>query len=391
MTTVHEYPRVCALCGRESLQRQLASCSTFDGPDLDGRPAPMLRNTMQCWIERCPHCGYAAETIGRRPHISQQVLDGMIQAVGCMDGGSMLARDFMRIAMRYDKRRNLKSAVRWSLYAAWVCDDDGNDSGAVCAREWCLKRLSPLLAKGRKAARRRYAVLYADLLRRTGSSEMLTFTPGESLLDDQTAQFLNCERELFLLGKYGVHRAEEYEFVYDDFACERPTLLAAEDICERLLGNTNYLELPRLLCEDATERQRTLAAYPARMTIWARPLVEYQYGLSGGELYEGRLPPVDTLAASADIALFSLLEKQVLSKDAAQACPPYPNALAMALLHLLYTSERIPNHLKAYARFQKPRLYVINRFCNMEELFFSEREDIAEEIVTSLLIEPKQA
>ena len=286
MTTLRAYSRVCALCGRQSMQRQLASYSTFDEPDLDGRPAPMLRDTMQYWIERCPHCGYAAESIRKKPNISQTILSELIRAVGCTDGSPPLAQDLMGIALRYESKRDLKSAVRWSLCAAWACDDDQNDSGALCVREWCVKLLSPLLAKGGKADRRQYAVLYADLLRRTGSDNVLTFAPCENLLDTHTTQLLNCERELFLLGEYGANRAEECGDPLEDDFNERPAMLAASEICESLPGDATYRELSRLLCEDAAERRRALSAYPARMTGWARPLVEYQSNLHSRELYD---------------------------------------------------------------------------------------------------------
>lgn len=389
MTTLRAYPRVCGQCGRQSMQRQLASCSTFDEPDLDGRPAPMLRDTMQYWIERCPYCGYAAESIRKKPHISQAILSGLIRAVGCMDSSPMLAQDFMGIALRYESKRDPKSAVRWSLCAAWVCDDDQNDSGALCAREWCLQRFSPLLAKGKKAARRQYAILYADLLRRTGSDNVLTFAPCENLLDTSTAQLLNCERELFLLGEYGASRAEECDDPAEDDFHERPALLAAGEICKRLPGDATYLELSRLLCEDAAERRRALFAYPARMTGWAQPLVEYQNDLHSRELYDDCLPPVDALAMRADPALFALLEGYVLPRGA--ACPPYENALAMALLHLLYKSEHLPERLTAYGQSQQTRLYLESFFYNMEELFFSGKQDVDEEIATRLLIEPKRS
>ena len=57
MTTQSAEECTCAVCGRVSMQGVIMSTNAFGSPDLDLRPPPMERFTIDHWVQECPHCG----------------------------------------------------------------------------------------------------------------------------------------------------------------------------------------------------------------------------------------------------------------------------------------------------------------------------------------------
>jgi len=67
MTLPFSRDEVCAVCGAVSEQTGVLSTITFGPPDLDGRPAPLKRATIEWAIHRCPNGGYCWGGSGGRP------------------------------------------------------------------------------------------------------------------------------------------------------------------------------------------------------------------------------------------------------------------------------------------------------------------------------------
>jgi len=65
MTTFDELPVTCAVCGTTSVHPILMSTNSFGSPDLDLRPAEMQRSTVWMWVQRCPQCGYCADSLDK--------------------------------------------------------------------------------------------------------------------------------------------------------------------------------------------------------------------------------------------------------------------------------------------------------------------------------------
>jgi hypothetical protein len=65
MTRLGEKERTCYLCGATHVYPGVISTSECGAPDLDTRPAEMLRSTLPYWIQRCPACGYCAPDVAR--------------------------------------------------------------------------------------------------------------------------------------------------------------------------------------------------------------------------------------------------------------------------------------------------------------------------------------
>ena len=74
MTTIYPEEVVCFLCGASSRQYMVGSSNTMGAPDLDTRPAEMMRSTIEYQIQSCPDCGYSAPDLGAGPHAASDVV-----------------------------------------------------------------------------------------------------------------------------------------------------------------------------------------------------------------------------------------------------------------------------------------------------------------------------
>lgn len=163
----------CAVCGAESRQAVLASTSTFGAPDLDLRPAPMQRSTMDTWVQECPNCGYVSARLVAPAQVDREFLESweFIMCSG-IPFKSDLAVRFYRYYLLNCQGNNVRQAFQAALYTAWVCDDCGDAEQAVRCRKLALAQLETLLA-GEEKDRESLLVQKADLLRRAGLFEQL--------------------------------------------------------------------------------------------------------------------------------------------------------------------------------------------------------------------------
>ena len=68
--------RKCSVCGTVSEYMALASTNNLGGgPDLDLRPAEMMRSTMNVWLQRCPGCGYVSEDVSNLSRVDREWLN----------------------------------------------------------------------------------------------------------------------------------------------------------------------------------------------------------------------------------------------------------------------------------------------------------------------------
>ena len=232
MSTIEERRVACAMCNGESTQYGLGSWCVFGEPDLDFRPAAMLRATMNYWIECRPKCGYAATSISKKPRISREDYDALLKRAALEIGNKKRSHFTYCVGLQYEKRQKKKEALRFFLAAAWMCDDDENEQGALSARKKCMALIEPRLERGTIKNRRRYTRIYCDLLRRTRDKRILKFEPRKNVLDFKTAQILNFERKLYLQEDFSAHSIDEvYTNDFDDFfEKNEPLVLSAEEI-----------------------------------------------------------------------------------------------------------------------------------------------------------------
>lgn len=212
MSTIEETDVVCAVCGHVSVQACLTSYSQFGAPDLDFRPAEMLRGTMRYWIMVCPHCGYAAKKLSRRPRVRRNTL---AQIYARADTSlPKLAYAFQKHALHRAHRRDTAEAIQSLLWAAWVCDDRGTQAQAIAMRQACLWLTRRHMARCPLSHWQRYVALSVDLMRRIGDFEAVL------RLDAQDARLSAATRDLLICGQELAHRRDAAAHSQDEFGLE---------------------------------------------------------------------------------------------------------------------------------------------------------------------------
>ncbi len=216
MSTIENIMVKCSFCGGKSEQVRLGSVSVFSEPDLDFRPSEMLRSTMKLWLMECPYCGYIAEDICKRPHMTRPML--MRIYAGVDTGLPELALVFQKRALYCEHKKNITGAICAYLYAAWVCDDEEDYIDAKILRMKCLELTQRYLKNCRRKEWRRYTQLAADLLRRTENIEILRrMDTDDRRLDYATRELLLFQKKLAEKHDYAAHGRDEADL--EPYAC----------------------------------------------------------------------------------------------------------------------------------------------------------------------------
>ena len=182
--------RICAVCGKESKQKEVASTNSFGSPDQDLRPAPMKRDTMHAWLEVCPHCGYASVDISKDTSATLQRLqqEDYVTCAG-HEFRSSLAKAFYRAWMLAPACGS--EEVYLLRCASWACDDCGDKENADHCRRLAAEKMLPMIEADDNES---LIVLRADMLRRSGAFAEVIADYGETLLqDDMLKQLLAFE------------------------------------------------------------------------------------------------------------------------------------------------------------------------------------------------------
>ncbi len=99
MTTIVTETVKCGCCGKKSKQRGLGSTNQFGSADLDLRPPPMARDTMEYWLQTCPGCGLVAEDLAAEtPAVADLVRSDAYRRGGLDRAAPDLALTFLRQA-----------------------------------------------------------------------------------------------------------------------------------------------------------------------------------------------------------------------------------------------------------------------------------------------------
>lgn len=360
MSTFTEKETVCAVCGKTSLQTVLASYSVFGEPDLDFRPAEMLRSTMEAWVQECPYCGYTAPDIRKRTRLKEKELRQIYE--GAQSSGPLpeLALTFAKCALYLERKKELPGSIRHYLWAAWVCDDTGDRESAARLRTRCLSLVERLLPKWvTKKKRRRYLLLKADLLRRTGNFELLCRLP----VDDRSFDY--ASREIMIYQKELAERRDDTAHAQDEIDLEK-----YDDFWEKKAGTRG--ERPSRIRESirqtlspyAAIRGKALAELdelrPRELNAPYDKISEIISNHSGSGMYLGNPLGVDELAPLVNEELIALLESLIVAPDTCREEVTEENILAMTLLHELYKSPYLPDGYRKQAKAQQHRLYLMH-------------------------------
>jgi len=160
----------CSRCGTANRLAVITSTNQVGAPDLDVRPPPMLRNTIDCWIQDCTACGYVSSDIGAAENGIDAVLaSDAYRALVSMGGpgSARLTSAFRRRAMIDTAKGERDGAGDKCLFAAWVADDAGDPgTAAACRREAAAHMIAHLAATTEAPVE--YRLRLVDVLRRAG-------------------------------------------------------------------------------------------------------------------------------------------------------------------------------------------------------------------------------
>ena len=137
MTTIKPVHITCAICGTESVQNVLASTNQMGYADLDLRPPPMARYTLEYQIQECPSCRYCAPDL-TKAHENGALIIQSDEYIECISDTSApdLVRRFLSYAHYMKLHKNFQEAFFANLKASWVCDDKGiAKTGSQCRRK----------------------------------------------------------------------------------------------------------------------------------------------------------------------------------------------------------------------------------------------------------------
>jgi Uncharacterized protein conserved in bacteria (DUF2225) len=214
MTDIGEEIVTCAVCGRQSPQTILFSTSTFGAPDLDLRPPPMKRQTIEYWVQECPHCGYVACNISDADSRTRRFLQGdgwkALNHSKSAEGRS-LSSMFLVHSEIQEAICEVEESARAALHASWAADDKGDQTTARSSRRRAADLFKRALSKGEINSGQISAVqlMVIDALRRAQCwDEALEYSRNVDarILDQAMKAVLNFQQHLCV-----AHDAECYD------------------------------------------------------------------------------------------------------------------------------------------------------------------------------------
>ena len=165
MTIINQFEKRCSVCGKTSMQPVLSSTNSWGYPDLDLRPAPMKRDTMNTWLMECPHCGYVAIRLENELEVSANLLKSdEYMTCGGHDFKSDLSKRFYRHYLISKAKKDYRSMFFSLLHCAWTCDD-ADDRLAVKKKKKAADSIDLFEADGDE--KDNLKIMKADLFRRS--------------------------------------------------------------------------------------------------------------------------------------------------------------------------------------------------------------------------------
>ena len=168
MTIITKIKMKCSVCGKTSQRAVMTSTNSWGRPDLDLRPAPMHRDTMNVWLMECPHCGYVAEGLNNELKTTSDILKSE-EYLTCEgnDFKSDLSKRFYRRYLISKAEKEYNSEFYSLLHCAWACDDA--DDGLAVE----MRKLAVNLVDNVDDENENLKLIKADLLRRSLQFERL--------------------------------------------------------------------------------------------------------------------------------------------------------------------------------------------------------------------------
>lgn len=219
MTTIFEEEVTCAVCGSKQTVQEMGSTSSFGSMDLDTRPPPLQRGTMELWVHECTECGFVAPELGTSTEGDGRIVaSAAYRAELAKTGRSRQASRFVCRSLLDEAAGELASAGWRRLHAAWVCDDVADVDEAREQRLAALgyfDRARALSAMAMKSVAGGDELLLADLARRSREFERAEAYCAAGLALPEVSAFVTrllvYERGLVAARDVGCHSVAEVE------------------------------------------------------------------------------------------------------------------------------------------------------------------------------------
>ena len=211
MTTTRVQTIACAVCATRSVHTLLTSSGAYGSYDLDLRPPPLLRHTMNLWLQQCPTCRYVNDRLDHRlGDAAAIVYSPEYRAIAQLDQEPELVQRFKRHALLLADQPLL--SARALLHAAWVCDDHWQPELACACRDECADLMIGVDYTALGEAGLRSQLVLVDVLRRARrvdeASDWIERLLEQAGLPESMSKVLHYERRLLQAGDVGCHEVE---------------------------------------------------------------------------------------------------------------------------------------------------------------------------------------
>ena len=204
VTTVTFVSKTCFVCKKESRQAEMGVRGNIEPYDLDTRPTGAPRSSIYIWVQRCSTCGYCAPDISEGTEGVKGIVESEEYRQRLKNRKFPEALNhFLCWSMIQEALGDFADAGWAALYAAWVCDDDGNiRSHAANCRQQAYGLFEQAQMKGQNFAdsAQQENLIMLDLLRRCGHFDDARRLCGELLekkdLAAKAKQILTYEEDL---------------------------------------------------------------------------------------------------------------------------------------------------------------------------------------------------
>ncbi len=139
MTDMAPVEMRCALCGHEETVHVLLSTNQFGSPDLDLRPPPMARDTLEYCMHQCSGCGFVSPDLTEADREARGIVKSPeYQEQLQRPENPPLANRYLARAIIQRSTKQWEQAARACVCAAWACDDEEKTDQARACRERAL-------------------------------------------------------------------------------------------------------------------------------------------------------------------------------------------------------------------------------------------------------------
>jgi hypothetical protein len=203
MTTVYLSDKQCFNCaGKSKYPLGNLTPGNVGVRDLDGRPTHILRSSVYHWIQRCPSCGYCAPDISQGEEADRAVVRSDVYIARLNDHAfPETANAFLCYGLMARGRDQFADAAWASVFAAWICDDNGFPESAFFCRGLAIELFEAARKAGQEFADTtvQEEIYLIDLHRRRAQFDLAARRCDRALEGEHTDELLDLlylERDL---------------------------------------------------------------------------------------------------------------------------------------------------------------------------------------------------